>query len=150
MSKLKRKWKSKSHQQVIKIEASGVQVSIFEILWGFEKVWFFYEFWGRRQVGQKSQRSATLADHLVPRGSFWRGRRVRRGARGERGGLIENCWLIFQCVFKSFQFRGLAGRSAWGVGSKGYHLCRQPLWEGNCVAILVGCEMFEWGTPVTL
>ena len=39
---------------------------------------------GQRTAGNKLKMSATLADHLVPRGSFGRGRRERRCAREEK------------------------------------------------------------------
>ena len=52
-------------------------------------VFFVDEFWGRRKVGRKSQRTATSADNLIPMGSFGAGEAGCRG--GERGGIIENC-----------------------------------------------------------
>ena len=58
---------------------------------------FFYELLVRQEVGPKSRMSVTLADNLVPRGSFGRGRREKRWAGvEEEKGLLRTV----DCVFK--------------------------------------------------
>ena len=55
-------------------------------------VCFVVEFWGRQKVVQRSPHSATLAENLIPSGSFLEGLAGEAGCPGgERGGAIENC-----------------------------------------------------------
>ena len=59
---------------------------------------FVYEFVGRQKGGEKTQRSATLADKVKTHSIFGRGRRERWGAGEEKE---EGLLRTVDCVFKS-------------------------------------------------
>ena len=87
----------------------------------------------RRTVGQKSQRSQTLADNWVPSGSFGRCRRERRRAVEllRIVDCVSESFLLVELsrIIQEFSVQDSTRRSAGGGVLKGYRLCRRPLRE---------------------